>query len=101
MKKCFGYTALALLLVALIGCSWHEPSRVEADFGKSVRLMIAEQLYDPDAAVNPAVAGPQTLDGNAAQSSINGYVSASEQARIERTKTIGSPIPVVGTTSGE
>lgn len=58
MKKYIGYTALTLLLVAMAGCSWHEPTRVENDFGKSVRLMIAEQLYDPEAAVEPAPEGP-------------------------------------------
>ena len=100
MKKCIVYTSTALLFTAMVGCSWHEPTRVENDFGKSVRLMIAEQLYDPEAAVEPSLAGPEGLDGSAAIFSIDGYVTASQEARIERTKTAGSPIPVVGTTSG-
>lgn len=102
MKKRIVCAGIALLLTGVAGCSWHEPTRVEDDFGKSVRLMIAEQLYDPEAAVEPALDGPDGLDGNAAQSSIDGYFSASQQARTQRTKTVGSPIPVVGTaTAGE
>lgn len=102
MKKRIFYTCTALLLTGVAGCSWHEPTRVQDDFGKSVRLMIAEQLYDPEAAIEPELAGPDGLNGNAAQSAINGYISASQQARTQRTKTVGSPIPVVGTaTAGE
>ena len=100
MKNYFGFTALALVPIAIVGCSWSEPTRVENDFGKSVRLMIAEQLYDPGAAMEPAPEGPEELNGSAALSSVNGYITASQQARTQRTSTDGSPIPVVGTTSG-
>ncbi len=84
----------------LSNCAWHEPARVEGDFGSSVRQMIAEQLYDPQIARDPSQAALEAL-GSSAQSSIDGVETASQQARVQRTSTTGSPIPVVGTTSGE
>lgn len=85
--------------VAIAGCFLTEPTRVQEDFGTSVRQMVAEQIYDPTTAHNPEALGPTTLGGNAAGASIDGYQKASEQARRERTRTVGSPIPAVGTTS--
>lgn len=98
MNRIFSVSAIATGLM-LGGCAWNETPRVDQDFGNSVRLMIAEQLYDPEAAREPELAAPDSLDGDAAVSAIKGYGTASSEARVERTRTTGSPIPVVGTIS--
>lgn len=56
-------TVSALLLA---GCATTDPSRVEADFGNSVRQMTSAQILDPAAAQNPPTELPSGLDpGNA------------------------------------
>ena len=89
--------SLAAMIIS--GCAWHEPTRVQDDFGNSVRTMIAEQLYDANVAREPLIGGPDTLAGSAAASSVGGYEVASKEARLQRSRTTGSPIPVVGTIS--
>ena len=78
--------------------SWTEPARVEADFGNSVRNMIAEQIYDPEAAQRPD-AGVPLGDGISSINGVNGFQQAGSEARVERIEQSGSPIPVVGITS--
>ena len=82
------------------GCSFQDPSRVESDFGVSVRSMVSAQIYDPEAAAEPAVLGPATLGGVAATAAVDGYQNASRDARVERQRSTRSPLPIVGITSG-
>lgn len=84
----------------LYGCSWNEPVKVEDDFGHSVKAMIAGQLFDPAIAASPNALAPDTIDGETADSTIKSYRTAAEQARTQRSRNTSSPIPVVGTTTG-
>lgn len=98
MKKILYFLALGFPMLS--SCAWNEPTRVEKDFGNSVRSMIAEQLYDPQTARQPQRTAPETLSGAAALSAIEGYNAAARGAREQRVRQTGSPLPVVGTVSG-
>lgn len=52
-------------LMALGGCAeWNaSPTRVEVNYGTSVRNMVYNQLYDPSKAQAPAAQAPDGLDG--------------------------------------
>ena len=66
-------TVLTIASVGFVaGCSM-DPSRVEEDFGKSVRQMVAAQIADPEAASNPDLDGPDLLDGVAGEYSVDAY----------------------------
>lgn len=86
--------ALAALALAG-GCAWHEPERVEENFGASVRQMIAAQIADPRAASEPAEDGPNRLDGPTSQIGLEGYRGATGGARVFRDQRSSSnPVPV-------
>ena len=91
-------TGAALALAALVagGCAWHEPARVEEDFGESVRQMVQAQIHDPQTAARPAVNGPELLDGTTADISIEGYRQSASEARTIRTQRPDNPVPVTG-----
>ena len=95
--------ATLLGMSALSSCTWYETPRVESDFGVSVRQMVAAQIYDPKAASEPSLFGPDAHTGDAANIAVEAYLRASAQARVQRSRTSGSPIPIVGTatTAGE
>lgn len=88
-----------LTVSLLTACGFSEPTRVEKDFGVSVRNMVAAQIYDPEVAADPEVLGPETLAGPAAQASVEGQLSAAQQARVNRQRDPRSPLPVVGIAS--
>lgn len=56
---------LITLTALLAGCADYNsrPSRVEADFGKSVRDMVQAQTYDPTKIEHPNTEPVKTLDG--------------------------------------
>lgn len=56
---------LILLTMLLSGCAStaNEPTRVQEDFGQSVRQMTNAQIYDPAAARKPLNEPPMGLDG--------------------------------------
>lgn len=83
------------IVLLVTACSWTEPARVEEDFGRSVRNMVAEQIFDPATARTPSTGVPG-IDGTAASAAVAGYGKAAGEARVERVKQDGSPIPVVG-----
>ncbi|MEA3411731.1 MAG: hypothetical protein U9R74_09350 [Pseudomonadota bacterium] len=72
-EKTLGSGALlALLLTA--GCSTtQEPTRVDDDFGNSVRNMIDAQIYNHAAAQNPPVDPPLALDGQKGENVLEAY----------------------------
>lgn len=72
-SKQFGRVVIGILVVLLTSCSFYAPLRVEEDFGNSVRQMVQEQIYDKQAASAPAVDGPNTLDGEYGDATINEY----------------------------
>jgi hypothetical protein len=76
----FANVASAALLLALVGgCASRSPN-LDAQFGKSVRLLNAQQTINPNAMANKdPVLG---LDGKAAMSGYNDY-----------QKTFAAPVP--------
>lgn len=61
-----------LCSLTLGGCSFYDASRVEADFGNSVRQMVQEQIYDTQAASNPSE-DVMPVDGVILDNSIKTY----------------------------
>jgi type IV pilus biogenesis protein CpaD/CtpE len=66
------HLSVCALVTTLSACSM-DPVHVEQDFGNSVRQMIAGQISDPEAAVNPVPDAPDLLDGMSAEESLKGY----------------------------
>ena len=94
MKLVIGkYVALAgCLLIGLGGCS-ADPKYVEADFGNSVRQMVAAQIYDPVVASDPVEEPPELLDGTGASESVTGYrQSARRSSARNQSSTDGASI---------
>lgn len=81
------YIILTAVLVA--GCSLSEPRRTEADFGNSVRNMIAEQTYDPDAAARNAEQIPEGYDAELGENVMKVY-----RKDVAKPKTIAKPIQI-------
>lgn len=72
---------LAILPCVSTGCAWNEPSGTEADFGNSVRQMIAEQTANP----NPVAAGEEAGDGPRLEAVIEAYrTDAGSRKAIDR-----------------
>ncbi len=59
--------------VLLAGCASTDATRVEEDFGTSVRQMVDAQIYDPEAAKNPRKDPPMGLDGVQAEAVLDVY----------------------------
>ncbi|MEJ2114959.1 MAG: hypothetical protein P8X88_02680 [Gammaproteobacteria bacterium] len=77
-------TVFTLVSIFVSGCTSTDPTRVEADYGNSVRNMVEAQIYDPDAANYPPSEPPTTLDGNYAVEVLEAYrddVSRPEEVR--------------------
>jgi hypothetical protein len=56
-------TIAGLMLAACASTADTDATRVEQDYGRSVRQMIDGQVYDPQAARKPATEPPMGLDG--------------------------------------
>lgn len=69
---------ITLLPLAVAGCV-SDAQHVEDDFGKSVKQMVAAQIYDPAAASNPDVNPPLLLDGEVAGTSTDEYREAAKR----------------------
>ena len=83
---------LAIIAALLLGgCAWHEPTRVEEDFGKSVRQMIDAQTVSPVSATRPALRGPERLDGASAVHTVDRYEGSSKKAQRPRSQSVGDP----------
>lgn len=70
------YTYKIMVAIAVItvftGCST-TPNELELNYGKAYRNMIAEQIYNPDAALNPPTNPPESFDGERASDVLNKY----------------------------
>lgn len=64
--------ALAVLPLILTACS-SGPSRVEQNFGDSVRQMIRAQTANPDTYSNPPTQAPDETDGQMLEGALEGY----------------------------
>lgn len=75
MQKIYKLVAAVFILMSVFvtGCSSTDPTRVEADYGNSVRNMIEAQIYDPEAANNPPSEPPTSLDGGYAEEVLEAY----------------------------
>ena len=71
------YFATILSLSALItsGCGTiaGDMTKVEEDYGNSVRQMVQAQIYDPNAANFPSRQGPMSSDGDKAVRTLESY----------------------------
>jgi len=64
--------ALAACLLSA-GCSTLEPTRLDEDFGNSVRNMVDAQIGNRAAAENPPVNPPMALDGQRGWNVLEAY----------------------------
>ncbi len=93
------WKSLALLVSAttLTACSFMDPVEVEEDFGKSVRQMVQEQIYDKQTAHQPALNAPDELDGVSGAYAIDGYRANAKTSRDNKptpeTGKVALPIP--------
>jgi hypothetical protein len=71
------FACLGIGVVMLAGCAVG-PTRLEADFGKSVNLAGSSQILDPAAQQN--LAPVYGFDGGAAQATLDRYRSTFEKA---------------------
>jgi hypothetical protein len=71
------FACLGIGIVMLAGCALG-PTRLEADYGKSVNLATLSQIFDPAAQQN--LAPVYGFDGEAAQLTIDRYRSTFEKA---------------------
>lgn len=60
----------------LAACSMHEPTRVDENFGNSVRHMVEVQTYNPEAARKPSTEPPTAMDGEKGGAVLDSYRSA-------------------------
>jgi type IV pilus biogenesis protein CpaD/CtpE len=70
--------AATTVLIALVGC---ESTRVEQEYGESVRQMINAQVYDPSTLTNPSAKPVEGADPDMVNNAIEafrGHVSAPE-----------------------
>ena len=65
--------AVVTACLTLAACVTTDPTRVEEDFGNSVRHMVNAQIYDPEAARNPPKAPPMGIDGVQAEAVMDVY----------------------------
>ena len=75
----------ALFSLVLGGCSFNDASRVEADFGNSVRQMVEEQIYDKQAASNPSEE-VMAIDGVILDNSMKVYRGEAEKEKAAEKK---------------
>ncbi len=66
-------TFLIAVSITMAACASTDPTRVEDDFGNSVRHMVQSQIYDKEAANNPARKPPMGIDGVQAESVLDVY----------------------------
>ncbi len=78
---------LAALLAA--GCASTDPTRVEEDFGKSVRHMVKAQTLNPQAAENPATDLPSGIDGQKGDAILEAF-----RADVAKPGEVAKPIKV-------
>lgn len=93
---------LRLFLVAIIvmlglnGCAeWSStPTRVQSNYGESVRSLVSNQIYNPDKAKNPATLAPDGMEGNKADAVLNstyrGLIFAPKE-ELRHTTIYGQP----------
>jgi len=65
----------AISLQLLSGCTqWNsDPTRLQADYGQSVRAMVSNQIYNPCKSQAPAALAPDGMEANKADRLLNGY----------------------------
>jgi hypothetical protein len=81
MKTIRTLILLFVFPILSMACAWNEETATEADFGNSVRQMIAEQTANP----NPQAAGEEAGDGPRLEAVIEAYRSdAGSRSAIDR-----------------
>jgi len=96
--KLINYTALkylyAISLLLLTGCTqWNsDPTRLQADYGQSVRAMVNNQIYNPKKSQTPAALAPDGMEANKADTLLNGgapYDGAGYRTDIGKVGNVG------------
>jgi hypothetical protein len=83
----------AISLQLLSGCSqWNsDPTRLQADYGQSVRAMVSNQLYNPSKSQAPAALAPDGIEANKADSLLTGYRTDIGKAGNVGHSALGAP----------
>jgi hypothetical protein len=99
--KLINYTALkylyAISLLLLTGCTqWNsDPTRLQADYGQSVRAMVNNQIYNPKKSQTPAALAPDGMEANKADTLLNGgapYDGAGYRTDIGKVGNVGHSV---------
>lgn len=72
-KTTIGLLTMLASSFVLMACASTDATRVEEDFGNSVRHMVNAQIYDPEAAKNPPKDPPMGIDAIQAESVLEVY----------------------------
>lgn len=72
MINTYKLLASSVVVIVFSGCST-TPNELELNYGKAYRNMVAEQIYNPDAAINPPTNPPEKLDGDRASDVLEKY----------------------------
>lgn len=89
MKTLALYPAITLAVLLAAGCASTDPTRVEEDFGNSVRHMVREQTQNPQAAENPAMELPNGMDGQKGDVILEAF-----RADVARPGEVARPIKI-------
>jgi hypothetical protein len=72
MNKITAIVSAAALAAGVAGCAT-APTASEQDFGNAVRHMVQQQIYDPQAAAQPAADPPLAMDGARGEAALEAY----------------------------
>lgn len=83
--------ALLSTIPLLSACWYHGPTRVEEEFGLSVRQMVDEQIFTPGDVVRTKEQSPQPLGGAEAVKTIDRYNQSAKRAALKNKTVQRSP----------
>jgi hypothetical protein len=98
-----------LVIIVMLGLNccaeWSStPTRVQSNYGESVRSLVSNQIYNPQKAKNPATLAPDGMEGNKADAVLNstyrGLIFVPKED-LRHITTYGQPgINHIGSTGG-
>lgn len=88
MKHLLSYSVASAAL-ALASCASDPKQENDPNFGSSVRNMVQQQIYNPEAAANPPEQAPAGMDGERTTATMKAY-----RAAVDKPKEAKKPVIV-------